>query len=185
MTLTSAQTVGPFFHNALIRADQTVLTGPSTEGRHIQLTGRVLDGAGEPLPDALVEIWQANHYGRYNHPQDLRDLPLDPGFTGFGRSPTDADGTYRFATVKPGRVPYDAARQQAPHICVAVFGRGLLNHLFTRLYFADDPATPADPVLLLVPPERRDTLLAQPDPAGGYRFDIVLQGPRETVFFNL
>jgi protocatechuate 3,4-dioxygenase alpha subunit len=189
-SLTSSQTVGPFFHDSLLRADalRNVLSSPATEGAPIRIEGHVYDGDGLAVPDAMVEIWQANTAGRYNHPADGRDLPLDLEFTGFGRTGTDADGGYWFETIKPGPVPFDDRRLQAPHICVAVFGRGLLNHLFTRLYFADDPATAGDPVLQLVPTERRATLLAQPNTRSGitvYRFDIVLQGANETVFFNL
>jgi protocatechuate 3,4-dioxygenase alpha subunit len=187
---TSSQTVGPFFHPCLLRADAECnsLAGPETPGQRIRVEGRVLDGEGLPVPDALIEVWQANAAGRYNHPADRRDLPLDPDFTGYGRGGTDADGTYWFETVKPGAVPFDELRLQAPHICVAVFARGLLNHLYTRLYFADEPANAEDPVLQLVPEARRPTLLAQPgarDSAAVYRFDIVLQGAGETVFFNL
>jgi protocatechuate 3,4-dioxygenase alpha subunit len=189
LVLTSSQTVGPFFHGCLLRpgAECNVLAGPVTAGERIRLVGRVLDGDGAPVPDAMIEIWQANHHGRYNHPSDRRDLPLDPGFTGYGRSGTGADGAYWFETIKPGPVPYDDRQTQAPHICVAVFGRGLLNHLPTRAYFADEPANAADPILLRVPPERRATLLAAREESGGavvYRFDIVLQGAGETVFFN-
>jgi protocatechuate 3,4-dioxygenase alpha subunit len=187
---TGSQTVGPFFHDCLLRADavRNVLSGTATEGERIRIEGRVFDGDCVGVPDAVVEIWQANHYGRYNHPADMRDLPLDPAFTGFGRTGTDAEGAFWFETIKPGRVPFDGERMQAPHICVAVFARGLLNHLLTRLYFADDPATADDPVLRLVPAERRATLLAQPTNADGariYHLDIVLQGAGETVFFNL
>lgn len=190
LTLTSSQTVGPFFHDCLLRDDarRNVLAGPDTAGAHIQIVGTVYDGDRQPIPDALIEIWQANAHGRYNHPADARDLPLDPGFIGFGRSGTDADGRYWFETIVPGRVPFDTRRMQAPHICVAVFGRGLLNHLYTRLYFADEPATADDPLLALVPAERRATLLAareQDADTAVYRFDIVLQGEGETVFFNL
>jgi protocatechuate 3,4-dioxygenase alpha subunit len=187
LTLTSSQTVGPFFHDCLLRADarRNVLAGPDTAGARIRIVGTVYDGDGAPVPDAMIEIWQANAAGRYNHPADARDLPLDPRFSGFGRAGTDADGHYWFETIGPGAVPFDAERMQAPHICVAVFGRGLLNHLYTRLYFADDPATADDPLLALVPAERRATLLAQPAAGDGvYRFDIVLQGAGETVFFN-
>ena len=189
LTLTSSQTVGPFFHDCLLREDarRNVLAAPDTAGARIRIVGTVYDGDGAPVPDALIEIWQANHHGRYNHPSDTRDLPLDPGFTGFGRAGTDADGAYWFETIVPGVVPYDAERMQAPHICLAVFGRGLLNHLYTRLYFADDPATAGDPVLQRVPAGRRGTLLAAREQAGDtvvYRFDIVLQGMGETVFFN-
>jgi protocatechuate 3,4-dioxygenase alpha subunit len=187
---TSSQTVGPFFHDCLLRPDaqRNSLAGPTTAGTRIRIEGRVVDGDGEAVPDAVIEIWQANHYGRYNHPADQRDLPLDPEFSGFGRGGTDADGSYWFETVKPGRVPFDTERQQAPHICVAVFARGLLNHLTTRLYFIDEPANAEDPVLERVPAERRATLLAERSDDDGmlvYRFDIVLQGAGETVFFNL
>jgi protocatechuate 3,4-dioxygenase alpha subunit len=136
----------------------------------------------------MVEIWQANAAGRYHHPADARDLALDPAFIGFGRSGTEDDGQFWFETVRPGQVPFDAAHMQAPHICVAVFGRGLLNHAFTRVYFADDPAIDDDPVLALVPDERRHTLLAQPRLVDGvttYSFNIVLQGAGETVFFQI
>jgi protocatechuate 3,4-dioxygenase alpha subunit len=187
---TGSQTVGPFFHDCLLRADavRNLLVGAATEGECIRIEGRVYDGDGVGVPDAVIEIWQANHYGRYNHPADMRDLPLDPAFVGFGRTGTDADGAFWFETIKPGRVPFDGERLQAPHICVAMLARGLLNHLITRLYFADDPANADDPVLRLVPAERRATLLAQPSRVGGatvYRLDIVLQGMGETVFFNL
>lgn len=188
--LTSSQTVGPFFHPALLREDcrRNVLVQAETAGERIRIEGHVYDGEGAPVPDALVEIWQANSHGRYRHPLDGRDLPLDPGFTGFGRSGTDEAGHYWFETVKPGPVPFNADLPQAPHICVAVFARGLNNHLATRLYFADEAANAADPVLQLVPAERRVTLLARreerPD-AVVYRFDIVLQGAGETAFFNI
>ncbi len=166
-----------------------MLAGPETAGERIRIEGGVLDGEGLPVPDALVEIWQANTHGRYNHPADRRQAPLDPSFVGFGRSGTDEDGRYWFETVKPGTVPFDGERLQAPHICVTVFARGLLNHAVTRLYFEDEPANATDPVLQLVPEERRATLLARPELIGGgmvvYRFDIVLQGADETVFFNL
>jgi protocatechuate 3,4-dioxygenase, alpha subunit len=188
--LTASQTVGPFFHDCLLRADahRPTLATPATPGEHIRIEGRVLDGDGAPVPDAMIEIWQANAAGRYNHPLDNRDLPLDEAFTGYGRTATDAEGRFWFATVKPGRVPYDSTTMQAPHICVAVFGRGLLNHLYTRLYFADDPTAASDPILLRVPEQRRGTLLARREEHAGatiYCFDIVLQGAGETVFFNL
>lgn len=187
---TSSQTVGPFFHDGLLRHDaqRSTLVGPHTEGTRIRIEGRVLDGDGLGVPDAVLEIWQANHHGRYNHPADTRDLPLDPDFTGFGRGGTNADGGYWFETIKPGRVPFDDAQQQAPHICIAVFARGLLNHLFTRLYFADEPANDEDPILQRVPEERRATLIAQPvyvNEKAVYSLDIVLQGTGETVFFNM
>jgi protocatechuate 3,4-dioxygenase alpha subunit len=188
--LTSSQTVGPFFAPALLREDarRNVLIQPETIGERIRIEGRVLDGDGVAVPDAMVEIWQANAHGRYNHSSDPGPAPLDPSFLGFGRSGTAEDGIYWFETVKPGPVPFDGERLQAPHICVTVFSRGLLNHVMTRLYFEDEPANSSDPVLQFVPFERRATLLARREPAGAvviYRFDIVLQGTNETVFFNL
>jgi protocatechuate 3,4-dioxygenase alpha subunit len=186
---TTSQTVGPFFHDGLLRDDarRQVLVAVKTEGVRIRIEGYVYDGEGLGVPDAMVEIWQANHHGRYHHPADQRAAPLDPAFSGFGRCGTDAAGFYWFETIKPGRVPFDGNRLQAPHICVAVFARGLLNHLLTRVYFADEPANAEDPVLERVPAERQVTLLARRESADGavvYRFDIVLQGADETVFFN-
>jgi protocatechuate 3,4-dioxygenase alpha subunit len=135
----------------------------------------------------MVELWQANAAGRYNHPADARDLPLDAAFIGFGRSGTEEGGRYWFDTVRPGPVPFADGRAQAAHLSIAVFARGLLNHAFTRIYFADDPAIGDDPVLALVPAERRATLLATPGLVGGamvYTLDLVLQGEGETVFFD-
>jgi protocatechuate 3,4-dioxygenase alpha subunit len=188
--LTGSQTVGPFFSPALLREDarRNVLILPETAGERIRIEGRVLDGDGEPVPDAVVEIWQANAHGRYNHPADQGSAPLDPSFLGFGRSGTAEDGSYWFETIKPGPVAFDRVRLQAPHICVIVFSRGLLNHLVTRLYFEDEPTNAEDPVLQCVPDDRRITLLARREPAGAatvYRFDIVLQGADETAFFNV
>ena len=187
---TGAQTVGPFFGPALLRdgARRQVLVGPATSGTRLRIEGRVLDGDGAPVPDALIEIWQANTHGRYDHPADGRDRPLDPSFTGFGRTGTDDDGAYWFETIKPGRVPGPDDTLQAPHVVVTVFARGLLNHVVTRLYFADDPTNDQDPILARVPTDRRPTLLARSTERDGqrvYRFDIVLQGEGETVFFNL
>src|SRR5919199_2083093 len=122
LSLTPTQTVGPFFSNCLLRSDalRNSLVTPDTPGERIRIEGRVLDGDGAPVPDAMVEIWQANAYGRYNHPADRRELPLDPKFTGFGRSGTGEDGAFWFETVKPGPVPFNGARFQAPHINVTV-----------------------------------------------------------------
>lgn len=186
---TPSQTVGPFFGPALVREDasQHVLVTPATQGQRIRIEGRVYDGEKAPVPDAMVEIWQANAYGRYNHPADESDAPLDPEFTGFGRAGSDSEGSFWFETIRPGPVPFDSDRTQAPHIAVTVFARGLLNHLFTRLYFEDEPANADDPILQLVPAERRRTLLttrSDDGPIVVYRFDIILQGPGETVFFN-
>ena len=190
LPLTSSQTVGPFFAPTLLREDarRNVLVSPETVGERIRIEGRVLDGAGMPVDDAMVEIWQANAHGRYNHPSDTGPEQLDPSFLGFGRSGTSEDGTYWFETIKPGPVPFDKERMQAPHIGVIVFSRGLLNHLVTRLYFEDEPANANDPVLQLVPEDRRATLLAKRKSDGTtpiYRFDIIMQGEGETAFFNL
>ena len=189
--LTPSQTVGPFFHDAMLREPLNVLAGPGAAGERIRIEGRVYDGDGAPVPDAVIEIWQANGHGRYHHPADGRDLPLDPAFTGFGRAGTDGEGRFWFETVKPGPVPFDAATAQAPHLVVTVLARGLLDHLATRLYFAGDPANDTDPILRRVPEDRRGTLLAERAVVGGetvYRFDIVLpgegeRGEGETVFF--
>lgn len=189
LPLTTSQTVGPFFSPSLLREDarRNVLVRPETVGERIRIEGRVLDGEGAPVGDALVEVWQANAHGRYQHPADHGSAPLDDSFLGFGRSGTDEDGRYWFETIRPGCVPFDGV-PQAPHIVVTVFARGLLNHATTRLYFADDSSTETDPVLQHVPPERRQTLLAQRSRIDGhtvYRFDIILQGAGETAFFNL
>lgn len=187
---TPSQTVGPFFERALLRDARNVLALPGALGERIRIEGQVRDGEGAPVPDAMVEIWQANGHGGYHHPADPRDLPLDPAFAGFGRAGTDEDGRYWFETVKPGPVPAADGSVLAPHVAVTIFARGLLNHLSTRLYFADDPCNDADPVLRLVPIERRHTLLAVRRVVAGrpiYRFDIALQGEAEseTVFFDL
>nr|HET6903507.1 protocatechuate 3,4-dioxygenase subunit alpha [Ktedonobacteraceae bacterium] len=190
LLLTGSQTVGPFFSPTLLREDavRNVLTQPETVGERIRIEGRVFDGDKVPVTDAMVEIWQANAHGRYNHAADQGSAPLDPSFIGFGRAGTEDDGYYWFETIKPGPVPFDGTRLQAPHICVTVFSRGLLNHVVTRLYFGDEPANAEDAVLLCVPADRRATLLAKRESEGGnvvYRFDIVLQGAGETAFFNL
>ncbi len=196
MPQTPSQTVGPFFHLALAPDAPgvtpiagNVLAGPQTRGERITVEGRVLDGAGVPVDDALIELWQANAAGRYAHPDDDRDaVALDPAFSGFGRAATGADGSFRFETVKPGRVPGRGNTLQAPHLNLVVLARGLLSHLFTRLYFADEAeANDEDPVLAAVDPSRRHTLLAARDGTAQppvYRLDIRLQGPDETVFFD-
>jgi protocatechuate 3,4-dioxygenase alpha subunit len=187
---TATQTAGPFFHFGLVRPEWADLTGGGkAKGDRIVLEGRVTDGDGVPLPDAIVEIWQANAAGRYEHPEDVQDKPLDPHFRGFGRAFTDKDGIYRFITVKPGAVPGRGNALQAPHIAVSIAARGLLHHLFTRVYFASEQLNATDPVLSsLDDPERQKTLLAESNgKANGatvWRFDIVMQGKGETVFFD-
>ncbi len=171
---TPSQTVGPFFAFGLPFAGGERLV--ETDG--IWITGVVYDGAGEPVVDALVEIWQANRHGRYRHPEDTREeLPLEDGFDGFGRCGTDENGEFRFYTVKPG-----ATAPHAPHINVIVLARGLLQHLFTRIYFPDEEAAnAADPLLSSIEdPAMRDTLIAH-----DLRFDIHLQGERQTAFLDV
>lgn len=193
---TPSQTVGPYFAYALTPEAYgkagivgNVIVSAETAGEHIRIEGRVLDGAGNPVNDALVEIWQADAYGRFAHPGDNRnDTVKDPTFKGFGRAATDKQGFFWLQTVKPGRVPGRGNAMQAPHISVTVLARGMLNHLFTRLYFSDETeANESDPVLSQVEAERRGTLVAtRRDLPGGpvYRFDIRLQGDDETVFFD-
>ena len=191
---TPSQTVGPYFAYGLTPEQYGyafssiaggVLTTEAGDGERIRIAGRVLDGAGEPVSDAMVEIWQADGQGRFAHPADPRSS--NARFRGFGRVGTGTDPEQRFVfeTVKPG-APDDG---QAPHINLVLFLRGLLSHAFTRIDFSDEAeANDADPVLATVPAERRATLIAERDEAGDtplYRFDIRLQGDRETVFFDL
>lgn len=182
---TPSQTVGPFFHVELPALKKIQLVGLDDPDA-IRIHGAVLDGHGVPLDDALVEIWQANRAGRYAHPEDARtDVPLETGFDGFGRCPTDVEGAFEFVTVKPGPVPAPGGRMQAPHIEVSVFARGLLKRVVTRIYFPDEPeANEADPVLSSVPAEARERLVARPQD-GALRFDVHLQGDRETPFFDV
>jgi protocatechuate 3,4-dioxygenase alpha subunit len=183
--LTPFQTLGPFFAFALPFPGGETLTDASTPGTRIAIEGRVRDGAGAPVPDALVEIWQANARGQYRHPADPQHTLAGDPFDGFGRTSTDDDGRFSFTTVKPGPVPAPRGGTQAPHIVVGLLGRGIQTRLVTRIYFEDEPANAADPILGLVPAERRPTLLARRAAADTYQFDIVVQGPRETVFFDV
>lgn len=184
---TPSQTVGPYLYLGLNWLRTETLEGDGVEGKRIALTGRLLDGNGQPVPDGVLEIWQADGAGNYGHPEDRRRRTSEAGFTGFGRIPTAPDGSFRFTTIKPGPVPGPGNRWQAPHILVAIFMRGILKQLWTRIYFADEAANAEDPVLALIPdPSRRETLIAtRQGAAAEYRFDIHLQGERETVFFDL
>jgi len=182
--LTPSQTVGPYLRIGLLRD----LIGPNvvdpSDPRAIRIRGQLLDGAGDPVPDGMVEIWQANAAGRYAHPADTRaDVPLEDGFRGFGRSGTEDDGRFEFVTVKPGPVPWPGGGLQAPHIEVGVFSRGLLKRLTTRIYFPDETeANAADPVLAALDARERATLIAVAD-GDGLRFDIHMQGDSQTTFF--
>ncbi len=199
---TPGQTLGPFFHQGLLRTSAAfqvpglctdeadvfgnVLAGAG--GERILIEGVVFDGLAQPIADALLEIWQADPQGRYAHPLDRDGRELDPTFRGFGRTATDPDGAFAFHTLKPGGVPA-AAGVQAPHINLVLGARGMTRHAFTRIYFEGDARLEQDPVLGAVRAQRRSTLIAkasgQRDGATSYRFDIHLQGERETVFFDL
>jgi protocatechuate 3,4-dioxygenase, alpha subunit len=184
---TPSQTIGPFFHDALIDEDRSELVPPD-HPEALRIAGTVYDGAGEPVADAMVEVWQANRTGRYDDPIDDRaDLPLDPEtFSGFGRSGTDAGGKFSFVTIKPGSVPGPHGNLQAPNVMVSIFARGLLKRLVTRIYFPDEQeANAADPVLSSIEDEQfRSTLVAH-DEVGALRFDIHLQGENQTAFFEI
>lgn len=181
---TTSQTVGPFFKIGLARLYCTDLASPQVPGERVTIAGRVLDGDGQGVPDAILEVWQANAAGKYAHPEDTQQKPVEPSFTGFGRVPTADDGAFRFMTIKPGRVPGPGGTLQAPHLVVSVFMRGLLRRLITRIYFAEDPMNAQDFSLSRVEPSRRATLLAKPLPTGILEWNVVLQGPHETVFFD-
>jgi protocatechuate 3,4-dioxygenase alpha subunit len=176
--------VGPFLHIGLTWLTIDRMAARDCPGQHISISGRVLDGDSRPVPDALVEIWQADAQGKYAHPEDTRTVPLTPGFRGFGRVPTCADGSYRFMTIKPGPVADPHGGLQAPHLLVSVFMRGLLKRLVTRMYFPDDPRNADDRVLRLVPAERRTTLVARQVTREELEWGILLQGVGETVFFD-
>ena len=182
--LTPSQTVGPYLRIGLLHGPITNRLVDETDARAIKISGVLLDGAREPVPDGVVEIWQANAAGRYAHPADDREeIPLEDGFTGFGRSGTEDAGRFGFVTVKPGRIPWVDGRLQAPHLLVGVFARGLLKRVATRMYFPDDEAANAqDPVLLGLDLDERATLVARAED-GAFFFDIVLQGAGQTTFF--
>ncbi len=185
--VTPSQTVGPYFSMRLPWPDGPYVVPAGSPGA-VTIFGRLYDGAGQPVPDGLIETWQADPAGRFAHPADPRG-PLpggDQGFRGFGRCPTGHDGSYQIVTRKPGPVPAGDGRVQAPHVDVSVFARGMLNRTVTRVYFPDEAAAnSADPVLQAVPAGRRATLVAVPAGDGLLRFDIRLQGEGETVFFDL
>jgi protocatechuate 3,4-dioxygenase, alpha subunit len=183
---TTSQTVGPFFTIGCTWLNRDDLTASGISGERVTIEGRVVDGDGKGVPDSLLEVWQANGYGRYNHPDDDSSKPLEQQFFGFGRIPTDAAGRFRFKTVKPGSVLGPGGKPQAPHIVVSVFMRGLLKRLVTRIYFPDEPLNASDYALGLVDPARRETLIASRTGAssGALEWNVILQGPGETVFFD-
>lgn len=191
---TPSQTVGPYFAYGLTPAEygrpaivDNVLVNGGTAGERIRIHGRVTDGADQPITDALLEIWQADSAGCYPHPEDGRRA--DPEFRGFGRCATDVNGMFSFLTIKPGRVPDPGGGFQAPHVSLIVLLRGILSHAYTRIYFSDETGpNQEDALLSKVEPGRRPTLIAQLDDSRKvlrYRFDVHMQGPEETVFFDV
>ncbi len=185
MGVSPFQTVGPYFDIFLRNRVPLQMVTPDTRGQRISIVGILYDGAEMVMPDGLVEIWQADAEGRYAHPDDPRSASADPAFYGYGWRHTDAAGGFHFETIKPGATPAPDGGMQAPHIMVSVMGRGILTRFITRLYFDDEAAAnAADPILNLVPEARRSTLVARKTDDDQYQFDIHLQGPGETVFFD-
>ena len=183
--LTPSQTVGPYLHMVFGWTAERDIAPAGVPGERIAIEMHVFDHDGLPLQDAMIELWQANAVGRYNHAEDTQAKPLDATFHGFGRLSTDKTGRVLLHTIKPGAVPGLGNSLQAPHINVSVLGRGLLNRLATRMYFPGDTRNDADPVLALVPAAHRPTLVAVPGVVGHFRFDVHLGGPNETTFFQL
>ncbi len=192
--ITPSQTVGPYFKYGLTPghdyqwndAFSNDLVTPDVSGERIRIVGQVFDGDGTVVPDSMLEIWQADAQGRFADPQDTRALP-NAAFKGFGRCGANANGGFSFHTIRPGPVPGPGGKLQAPHILLAVFARGMTQQVITRIYFEDESANAADPILMLVPADRRATLIAKREQGGvtAYRFDVRLQGDSETVFFDV
>lgn len=194
---TGSQTVGPFFHLGMAYLEREHFAGEGVAGERVTIRGKVLDGDGSPVPDAMLEIWQADSAGRYLSEISSQVRNTSPQrFTGFGRVETDENGEFRFTTIKPGRVPSPDGGLQAPHLVVTLFSRGLLKALLTRVYFPDEPSNAGDAILKLIPPERRQTLIAgrsgpravqnasRNGPQNVFDWNIVMQGDGETVFFD-
>lgn len=184
---TPSQTVGPYYHIGIEWGESGKYAFPQDSAGLFRLHGFVLDGNGDPITDALVETWQADPDGRFDHPDDPRGAVKRNGVsgTGFGRASADDDGGYEIFTVKPGPIPARGGGEEAPHVAISVFGRGMLDRVVTRAYFEDEAeANASDPVLALVPEDRRATLIAKATD-DGYRLDIHVQGPEETVFFDV
>ena len=184
LLLTAAQTVGPFVSIGFEKAAVPDVAAAGVAGERVTISGRIFDGDGQPVTDAVIETWQANSFGKYAHPDDAQEKLLEENFKGFGRVLTDAQGGFRLTTIKPGSVAGPDGKMQAPHITVVIFMRGLLKHLMTRIYFPADAANGADPVLNLVPAARRATLIAATSAEGSLQWNVHLQGPHETVFFD-
>jgi protocatechuate 3,4-dioxygenase alpha subunit len=186
LTATGQQTVGPYFHMGLCRMLIPVVAGNMVEGTRVTIEGRILDADSKPIPDALIETWQANAFGKYAHPEDTQEKPLQEDFVGFGRVATDDAGFFSLSTIEPGRVPGPAGVTQAPHLVVSIFMRGLLRPLLTRMYFPHEPCNTEDPVLNSVDPARRATLIANSisGKEGVLEWTVICAGENETVFFD-
>ena len=182
---TPSQTVGPYLRIGFTALAVDAIAPSGAAGEHLAIEGRATDGDSKPVSDAVLEVWQADAGGKYVRAEDASRLTAGK-FRGFGRILTDAHGAFRFTTVKPGPVPGPKGAMQAPHLVVTVFMRGLLKQLLTRIYFPDDPGNAADPILLLVPAERRATLVAKrsPQAKATLQWNLVVQGENETVFFD-
>lgn len=190
--ITPSQTVGPYFKYGLTPGDDYAwsdafgndLVTPDATGERIHIVGTVFDGDGKVVVDSMLEIWQADAHGRFANTQDERAVP-NTTFKGFGRCGTDNVGGFSFHTIKPGAVPGPNGKLQAPHISLAVFARGMTQQAMTRIYFDGEAANTGDPILALVPRERRETLIAKREGKNVYRFDVHLQGDEETVCFDV
>src|ERR1700733_3542824 len=209
---TTSQTVGPFFKIGLGWLYDNTLAKKNVSGQRVTIQGKVLDGDGVPVTDAILEVWQANALGKYNHPEDKQNKPLEPEFTGFARVPVNSAGTFPFPPHQPGSVAGPNGKDQAPHLLVSVFMRGVLRRMVTRIYFPDEPRNAADFILNLVEPARRSTLIAKKiattiekqteqkatakktaknianGPGGSpvtLEWNVILQGAEETVFFDV
>jgi protocatechuate 3,4-dioxygenase, alpha subunit len=184
---TTSQTVGPFFSIGFTWLKKDNLAGPGVSGERITIQGCVVDGDNNPVPDAVLEFWQADSQGSFAHNTNQQKKPQAEDFQGFGRIATGENGKFSFTTIKPGAISGPNGKPQAPHIAVSVFARGLLRRLVTRIYFADEGANASDFVLNLVQPARRGTLLARnvAGQSGALEWNVVLQGADETVFFDI
>lgn len=182
---TPSQTVGPYLRIGLMKLATDAIAPAGTPGERVAVRGRISDGVGDPISDGVLEIWQADALGRYAHPEDGRKATAAGGFRGFGRILSDGGGAFHFTTIKPGAVAGPDGKQQAPHLMVTLFMRGMLRHLITRMYFPDEALNRTDPVLQLVPAERRGTLIAVAGAGEStFEWNVVVQGPSETVFFD-
>ncbi len=187
LTPTASQTVGPYFHIGLSAMSIPVVAGPAARGARVTIGGRIFDSEGRPIPDALLETWQADAAGVYARREDVGIDPRPTRFLGIGRVATGDDGAFSLTTIKPGRVPCTGNVFQAPHLAVCIFMRGMLRHLVTRIYFPDEASNGEDPVLQSVDPERRATLIANAisQNAASLEWDIHCGGLHETVFFDV